>query len=46
MNVGVDTPVDTRAASGTTSCPGNRVGYTLIWILIAVALAATHQQGA
>jgi len=27
MNVGVDTPLDRRASSGTNSCPGNRVRF-------------------
>ena len=27
MNVGVDSPLDRRASSGTNLCPGNRVRY-------------------
>ena len=29
MNVGVDSPLDRRASSGTNLCPGNRVRYTV-----------------
>jgi len=37
MNVGVDTPLDRRASSGTNSCPGNRVRF-----ILAVASELLH----
>ncbi|MBP7127791.1 hypothetical protein KBD49_15635 [Myxococcota bacterium] len=32
MNVGVDSPLDRRASSGTSLCPGNRVRFRDIYV--------------